>query len=773
MIGFAVTLGGTDYTAYVQTVDIIAPATTAVPTATVTFNNTSGQFVNIPLYTTLVIQFGGVTYFSGVTETHPYTMDGNYGHTVAIQATSCPELVFMTEGNIQVVGSNLQVNSFGNYSLLTALTTQLTSGLTSGHTYTSLTIAATNVGVVSGQKLTLQYNTANFQEVTVNSNASSGSTTISVNSFVANYSFPAGSSLSALYVPYPTVWGGTTNNANLLDIGDVFAGLIHNPQPLQTSGYRGRLGYDVTGRGIKTTSFDLNPPNLSGPTITNEYELGLFVQGMFYTGPGSVGSTSTSTSGANSSSMLGSGREQYGIDLLTSLCQGQIVDVNGAPQFVDWFYDPTTNLINYFQHGSKSSGVTVSANIELSHGGIQLPVDIIDVKNDLVMWFNAENSYPNNPAAWSSYSTSTILNNFWSLTASGGGTATLTTSAITPIGYGASNQYTNTSSPAQAVTVQSSFPLHTNGYQNLSPYDAEGNTRGISSFNFYLTRAYNFNGEQVFVILSDSSGNKAQYDASSKIASAGIWANIVCPIPSSGSSGWTVTGTWDFSVNTISTVTFVLNIQSSGGTNDTFWIAAPNFTDNYYYSPMYSNFGPYIGETNPQTGSPYTSGLEITYDTNSINAYGDHIYNWNEYYTPGASDAAVGIAQSLLLSRRGKNASGTVTIFNPLQYSAIKPGYLMNVTDPKDTYVGTTYDTTIQSWLVNQIEYKYDWTNGFIGIYTVQPWYDTSADGSANPTDPAPNSPDTNANNPALIIRKSPGRNRAHMQKLTRFVNRR
>ena len=73
----------------------------------------------------------------------------------------------------------------------TGLTTALTTALTNGTAYTSLSVAVLPAGVIAGQTLVLNSGGNPSQTVTVASAASSGATSVSVTSFIANGNYPA------------------------------------------------------------------------------------------------------------------------------------------------------------------------------------------------------------------------------------------------------------------------------------------------------------------------------------------------------------------------------------------------------------------------------------------------------------------------------------------------------------------------------------------------------------------------------------------------------
>lgn len=71
-----------------------------------------------------------------------------------------------------------------------AMSTTLSAGLTSGSNYTSISVAATSRALTTRDTVILTSG-AHSQSVTLSANALSGATTLSVNSFTANFSYPS------------------------------------------------------------------------------------------------------------------------------------------------------------------------------------------------------------------------------------------------------------------------------------------------------------------------------------------------------------------------------------------------------------------------------------------------------------------------------------------------------------------------------------------------------------------------------------------------------
>ena len=648
------TVAGSDYSSYLQSTSITVPITNAVPTATFIVDNSSGLWTSVPLFSSITCSLNGKQRFNGVIEQMSFSADTQAGNTVTLNCKAAWELVYLSEGNVQVTGTNLANNTYGHL----------------------------------------------------------------------------GSSLSSeLYLPYQPVWVSSLN-ALLMDIGDIFKGLINDVQPTQTSGYRGRLGYDVTNMGIATGSFDIATTDgwVPDPPNTNGYELGLYVKGMWAVGPGS------------------SGKQKTGLDLLSSVCQSNVIDTNGNPQYVDFYLDMSgsQNLLTYFERGSRNSNVTLTYGQD-GFENLNLPVDTVDIKNFIVLWNNQESQYPNDGDAWSNYPTTAEFNAQWVNTTTGGsGTATADSSNTYTTGYGTSNNYTATN--GSVWTLGSKLSL--SGGVNINPIKPQSSSlnlsRNLNGFQFYFMSEYQSTNNIVTVQLGTDTSNYVQNTVSS-LPAPRTWQKIAIPIPSKGHKGWSLAGSFDFSTSTINYVQLNLSLVAESNPAQTFWFDQIQFVDNYYYSPAYSDFGP--------TWSGLDSGLGITYDQNSYLVFGPRIYHFNDFYTPGNSDMAQQEAQNILTSRRGKQSNGKITLFgyNP-SIDAIKPGYLFNISAPKNVYIGGTHDSTITSWFAQEIRYDYDARGGFRTTITVNPYY--ASFGGV--------SPDTNAQNPWMIARLNP-KGQTHM----------
>ena len=129
--------------------------------------------------------------------------------------------------------------------------------------------------------------------------------------------------------------------------------------------------------------------------------------------------------------------------------------------------------------------------------------------------------------------------------------------------------------------------------------------------------------------------------------------------------------------------------------------------------------------------------IGATHDPNSITQFKYRIFNFVDFYLNSASaiggvgsgagsDTADPIAYGILTQRKGKKSSGTITLSGYNQgISAIKPGYRFVITDRKDIFTGGSTDSGINSWIADEVEFDIlpSLTDGFRVIYTVEPYY--------------------------------------------------
>src|SRR5712692_1226606 len=113
MIGLAVTIGGTDYTSDVETIEIKWPASNELPSCEVVLSNVSGNKVNIPVFSainiTLPRTYGVFRFFA---EKVKFGFSRERGHYYSVAGLAAPELLFLTEGNLDVVGTDLPVGQW-------------------------------------------------------------------------------------------------------------------------------------------------------------------------------------------------------------------------------------------------------------------------------------------------------------------------------------------------------------------------------------------------------------------------------------------------------------------------------------------------------------------------------------------------------------------------------------------------------------------------------------------------------------------------------------
>ena len=644
MIGYAVTLtppGGTptDYTVYTLSAHIDWPASTDVPTATVIFSNTGGIFPSVPLFGTLAITLPnnlGTFYFAYEQEDFQFSPMGGpgmVGRQMQLTATSSPELLFMTEGNLDVVGTDLPVG---------------------------------------------QWN-------------SRGTT----------------------YAPYPSTFV-TGLQTSLMDIGNVLTGLVHAVQPKQLAGYRGRLGYDVSGAGIQssgyayttttgtsgsgqkvltvsaTTGFSvgstvlINPAGLDGEvgviasinpgvsltmvanllsthavgepvgtspaqvdftqgSSTNWSPYGLYIKGQWKVGLGQTGAQKT------------------GLDVIRDVCQTNVIDGTGTPQVVDFYIDPTQTpaQVVAFERATILSGVTLTVGTDPIQS-LDLPVDTSNVKNCVVYWVGAETTYPNGDA-WSDYDTTAHLQSQWSFaTVTGSGSVAVSTAVSTTVsstslsgqttlnvtattGFlvdapviinpGGSNSEVAVVSSIGAGTLVMTADLQNNHFSTepvvlyssrynagssmlmtnsstSTPYVNGGTltlatlgyrvlnavTNQLTGFKFSLLRLLDDNvNDEVTVGLNDSNGGFAGFNVTDVashgivLGTPGVWQDIVIPIPQSGSGDWQTSGGFDFKTSEIVSVSLVDDLGSNGSYNQAFFLDQLGFQNSWNFAPVYDN----------------------------------------------------------------------------------------------------------------------------------------------------------------------------------------
>jgi hypothetical protein len=184
----------------------------------------------------------------------------------------------------------------------------------------------------------------------------------------------------------------------------------------------------------------------------------------------------------------------------------------------------------------------------------------------------------------------------------------------------------------------------------------------------------------------------------------------------------------------------------------------------------------------PHTAFNHSAGEVLTgatHDPESVAAYWYRIFNFVDFYigasttaattstpaTPGGvgSDTAMAVAINILNARKAKSSSGTIKLDGHQPgISAIKPGYRFKISDFKDVYVGAPgIDSTIDSWVADSIEYDLSplTTEGFTVTITVEPYY----------TSIASDSPDRNQRNLWAVHNKSPAGYLQRLNKGTKY----
>lgn len=132
-----------------------------------------------------------------------------------------------------------------------AMSTTLSSALTSGNNYTSISVAATSRALTTRDTVILTSG-GHTQSVTLSANASSGATTLSVNSFTANFSYPSSTTTVVLDATMTYVQVAQTTDSQVFFANSslpVVAGdfLTINCDPTNnTSGYTAILNAGTT-----------------------------------------------------------------------------------------------------------------------------------------------------------------------------------------------------------------------------------------------------------------------------------------------------------------------------------------------------------------------------------------------------------------------------------------------------------------------------------------------------------------------------------------------
>lgn len=196
----------------------------------------------------------------------------------------------------------------------------------------------------------------------------------------------------------------------------------------------------------------------------------------------------------------------------------------------------------------------------------------------------------------------------------------------------------------------------------------------------------------------------------------------------------------------------VLGLQSTAGFVPGQWITIDPFrsaSETVLLLSRQSNG--LITIASPGTKNQHSGGAQVvgaTHDPNSTSAYYYRTFNFIDFYTQtGAADAADSIALNILNSRKGKKSTGTITVsgYAP-QVPNIGPASLLHLVDSVDVYTpsASNVDSVVTGYVVDQIDYSVDVQYGFTATYTVEPWYATA---QLSQISNSPTSPDTNAKN--------------------------
>lgn len=697
MIGFKVTASGIDVTQDVISCQSSHPSllTGSVPTCDIILSNRGGMYASLlPIFSTIQIYYPdnltpNSMYFE--LENPEYknnpraTLNG--GRQVLLHGTAAVELLTESEGNMDVVGTDLPVPYWNARATSPTGTPDVQFGFVNGQFYTP---------------------------------------------YVSTYQ-------SVLGTP-------------LMDIGTVISQLVHVPQPNQNASYRGRLGYDCTGLGIPSA---LGIDYLQGA-------LGYYIKGQWKVGQGSTGA------------------QQYGIDIIKNIIAKNVIDGNGNMIVLDGFVDPSQQarpFLNIHPRGSLLSGQTITQGVDPILD-IDLPYSTDDIMNFILYWANDEQVYPTSGDAWSNYVTTGQLTKQWNVFSTSG-TGTYGVSTFTPQSAGTSIQFANTGTGTNEYIIGTDFNFYLNGYSNINTA-----LRNLQSFNLWCYLAITSPFDNIGIQIKDSNGNFAAFNLNTSSqpplptpnSVGGGWTPITIPVAS-----FTLSAGFSFSSSVITDLQINVTVGNPG---QTIWLDQINFTEDYNFSPDYtynmikpastlmtgpvssgtalpvqSTAGFVAGQfvvldmfqSNTEcilleqivppnvlilASAPQNSGhglnstvVGATHDPNSVAAYRPRIFNFVDFYVQdGASDGSDSIALSILQSRKGKKSTGTITLsgYAP-QNKLIKPTSLITLTAPLDTYsqVGSTTDSLVTGYVVDQIDYAVDSVLGYTAKYTVEPWYAT------------------------------------------------
>jgi len=733
MIGFAVTVTGfggsaVDYTSRVMNCNIKWPATTAVPTCTVEFANEDGAFASVGLFGTIQITLPGFTtpfffyyekpqfvYRSGTAQPGGVA---NMGHSVRVDGSAAPELLYMSEGNLDVVGTDLAVG---------------------------------------------QWNAR-----------------------------------PTVYVPYPSTFVSAVGT-NLLDIGNAFTALLHTAQPGQKTGYRGRLGYDCTGAGL-VTSTDID--YLGGT-------LGFYVKGMWQVGLGATGSQKTGLDiirdlctknvidGTGNPNVL-----DWFVDnrfvppLLAPFSRGAKVSGVTFTLGTDAIRDlalpiDSQDVRNFVVYWSNSETVYPNGGDAWSNYDTNAHMQAQWVLTNNV---NTGTEGRDGVTTRYGYGSSNFylngaINSNWQLQSK---------FSLATNNYAVLNKTANRGISAVAFSLQRAY-AGPGDVVRIALYDDTG-ANIIQSSSVGLTAA-SVGGWQDFSLAYPASGTG---NVGVWAVQSGAWNYATTPIGAIevfavlGNNlaqqqefwvdyvhfidnwGYSPTYSYNASGPTACTLTATsvaptahFTVTQTAGLLPGQLIVLEPGTANEEVLKI-STAGAMTIITTTVSAITHNSGsivIGCTHDPNSIAQFKYRIFNFVDFYiNTGAtvnaaaggagSDTAESIAYNILNSRKGKKSTGTITVDGYNQgVSSILPGYRFSFADPKDVYTGGSSDSTIDSWIADEIEYDLQplLTDGFKVTYTVEPYYS-----SVGPT-----SPDSNPRNLWRSYSMDPGRMISRLQRTT------
>ena len=707
MIGYKVTLtapGGSpvDYTAYTLSVHIDWPATTDLPTATVIFSNTGGIFPSVPLFGTLAITLPnnlGTFVFPFEKEDFqfaPNAGSGISGRQMTLSANAAPELLFLSEGNLDVVGTDLPVGEWN--ARLSASYTPYPSTFV-----TALGTPLMDIGnVLTALLHTTQPNQiANYRGRAGYDCTGTGLRSSILNGLPVQVDFTAGASTgwspSGLYIKGQWKVGLGQTGAqkaafdvikdicqdNVIDgtgtpqVIDFYVDPTQTPPLLtaferttQSSAQTFVVGQDY----IIALDLPVDTTNVKnfiiywGPTETvypnsgdawSNYDTTLNLDNQWaYT----AGASGSGTLTVSSTTPFNSGTSN------------QYTDSSTTPPVWNFYstFDLPTNgyaILDSAVQGNRQVS-TVQFYFMRTNSGISDGIQLILYDP------TGANSIKYSPAAWTVGSLPSA--GVWQQLISAalpqtgsppsGGWSLLSgawTFGTTPIGQIAFEMTLSATSPAQSFLIDYVQFVDSWDFSPVYSYYPLG--PGSTT----LTNGPSAGSNVVLDVATTAAFVKGQYVAIDLGQAAFEVAGPITAIPSTTSI----------------TVGSLANSHSIGA-----------------------------------------GVIAATHDPNSIAAYGARIFNYNDYYlNTGNSDSAESITFNILTTRKGKSSSGTITVsgYSP-QLQSIKPGYTFGITSPEDVYQGSaTTDSTIAGWIADNIAYDVQTgpTGGFTSTITVEPYY--------------------------------------------------